>query len=194
MAGFSLRIGKTSGSDLLRKALEDAAKNTGKRVGLALRRAALLAEAALKEGIVSGAPGGQTFRPLALSTTLLKGSSKPLIDKGDLLGSITTTLDNPQDPREAFVGVHRTAVANGENLFNVAMVHEYGAGPYVIQVTPAMRGFFLRLSALSGGVIKPLGSKTEILHPGIPARPFVAPVLEAIRGQIGDEVRATMGG
>ena len=43
----------------------------------------------VKKGIVSGAPGGQNFAPLSSMTIARKGSSKPLIDKGDLVGSIT---------------------------------------------------------------------------------------------------------
>ncbi len=48
----------------------------------------------VKKGIVSGSPGGQTFAPLSPVTIARKGSSKPLIDKGDLVGSITYQVIN----------------------------------------------------------------------------------------------------
>lgn len=102
-----------------------------------------------------------------------------------------------QDKRRnaVFVGVLRTARdRDGQPLMNIAVAHEYGTAPFTIEVTPAMRRFFLRLFMITGGRIRPLSaSTTMILHPGIPARPFVRPIFEMIQPQIGTIVRTTMG-
>lgn len=81
---------------------------------------------------------------------------------------------------QAFVGVHRRS-----GNVNVAVAHEFGTRPFVIPVTPGVRRFFYYLYFASGGAILPLSaSKTEILHPGIPARPFIRPTIEKIRPQL----------
>jgi len=91
----------------------------------------------------------------------MKGSSKPLIDQGDLLGSVGfrfVELDT------VFVGVHRKA-ADGTDI---AAIHEREEGTR-IKVTPKMRAFLhahgLHLKATT----------TEIFIPG---RPFVKPAYE----------------
>ncbi len=112
----------------------------------------------VKKGIVSGSPGGQTFAPLSPVTIARKGSSKPLIDKGDLVGSITYQVINSDT---VFIGVKK-----GKEV-NIAAVHEFGC---TIGVTPKMRaylhhqGVHLRVS-------------TQYIH--IPPRPFLRPVLQS---------------
>ena len=110
----------------------------------------------VKKGIVSGAPGGQKFVPNSSMTTARKGSSKPLIDKGDLVGSITYQV---VDNNNVFVGVKKGDEAN------IAAVHEFGC---TIQVTPKMRAYFhyqgIHLKASTQFIV-------------IPPRPFLRPVL-----------------
>lgn len=110
----------------------------------------------VKKGIVSGAPGGQKFIPNSSLTTSRKGSSKPLIDKGDLVGSITYQVVNDNN---VFVGVKKGDEAN------IAAVHEFGC---TIQVTPKMRAYFhyqgIHLKASTQFIV-------------IPPRPFLRPVL-----------------
>lgn len=185
MAGFSLD-GKGFAAASLRFAA--AAKSIKKAQIVAVRRAALITEAEIKKGLRSGAPGGVPLQPLSPFTRLLRRGTKPLLDQGFLLGSITTTVN--EDSGEAFVGVHRTARGpDGESLVNVAAVHEFGTPPFVIPVTPGVRRFFIRLSIESGGAISPLSAgKTEILHPGVPARPFIRPTIEAIRERLRREL------
>ncbi len=112
----------------------------------------------VKKGIVSGAPGGQKFVPNSSMTIARKGSSKPLIDKGDLVGSITYQV---VDSNNVFVGVKK-----GKEV-NIAAVHEFGC---TIQVTPKMRAYFhyqgIHLKASTQFIV-------------IPPRPFLRPVLHS---------------
>ena len=110
----------------------------------------------VKKGIVSGAPGGQKFAPNSPMTIARKGSSKPLIDKGDLVGSITYQVI---DANNVFVGIKR-----GKEV-NIAAVHEFGC---TICVTPKMRAY-LHYQGVH------LKASTRYIH--IPARPFLRPVL-----------------
>ena len=110
----------------------------------------------VKKGIVSGAPGGQKFVPNSPMTTARKGSSKPLIDKGDLVGSITYQV---VDANNVFVGVKK-----GKEV-NIAAVHEFGC---TIQVTPKMRAYLHHQGVH-------LKASTQYIV--IPPRPFLRPVL-----------------
>ncbi len=117
----------------------------------------------VKKGVVSGAPGGQKFVPNSSLTIARKGSSKPLIDKGDLVGSITYQVI---DANSVFVGVKKGSEAN------IAAVHEFGC---TIRVTPKMRAY-LHYQGVH------LKASTQYIV--IPPRPFLRPVLH------GEEFRA----
>ena len=112
----------------------------------------------VKKGIVSGSPGGKTFKPNSPLTIARKGSSKPLIDKGDLVGSITYQII---DSDNVFIGVKKGKEAN------IAAVHEFGC---TIKVTPKMRAYLHH----QGVHLKP---STQMIY--IPARPFLRPVLDS---------------
>lgn len=138
---------------------------------------ALALKALIQKGIISGAPGGTPFLPLAESTILMKGGkSKPLINKGNLVGSISVDIvgDN-----EFFVGVNRSKkTKDGKELFNIAEVHEEGTEPFEIEITSKMRMFFGYMH--SAGIIDYRLKKTTniIKHPGVPKRSFIAPSFE----------------
>lgn len=112
----------------------------------------------IKKGIVSGAPGGQALAPLSPITIARKGSSKPLIDHGDLVGSITYQI---VDENHVFIGVKK-----GKEV-NIAAVHEYGC---MIAVTPKMCAY-LHHQGIH------LKASTQYIH--IPARPYLRPVLNS---------------
>lgn len=192
MSGYRIMLDSAWDANLKRLRAEE--KNQQAKSLQAVRKAALLAERELKLGIRNGAPGGQKFKPLALITLMLRKdrSSKPLLDTGALLGSIKTTVDAKAGT--AFIGVHRTAyAADGENLVNVAMVHEFGTKPYAIPVTPGIRRLFWRLHLASDGRIKPISANKRFLqHPGVPARPFLQPTIDVIGPKISALVRATL--
>jgi len=192
VAGFNFGGGRGGAWQEARRRFARAEQSIQKRQGLAVRRAALLAEREIKKGIKSGAPGGEKFKPLSPITKLLKKSSKPLIDTGGLLGSIKTTYDAKKN--QAFVGVHRASRAGGINTVNLAIIHEFGTKPFTIPVTPGVRAFFMRLFIISGGKINPLGAgKTQIIHPGVPPRPFIRPTIKKIRPQLQEMIRVTLG-
>jgi len=76
-------------------------------------------------GIKQQAPGGLQFRPLAESTKAQKGSSKALIDHGDMLRSVNVTKI---DALSYFVGIHRSVKGrNGKPMWNIAEIHEFGS-------------------------------------------------------------------
>lgn len=173
--GFKIKIKMTGG-----KELEDAfAKIKRSTIKLHLREAvsleALRLEAMMKTGIRNQAPGGKKFKPLAESTIERKGSSKALIDRGDLINSINT--DFYGGGLTAFVGVSRMARdRDGNRLANIAEIHEFGTDPYKIPVTNKMRFWWLAQSLSGKWSLSPLKrSTTHINHPGIPERSFIRP-------------------
>ena len=108
----------------------------------------------VKKGIING-----KFAPLHPATIARKHSSKPLIDHGDLIGSITyKVLD---DNSSVFIGVKRGKEAN------IAAVHEFGC---TIGVTPKMRAYLHYIGIH-------LKATTQYIH--IPARPYLRPVLRS---------------
>jgi len=130
-------------------------EQAGKRVGLA-------GVAAVKKGIVSGAPGGNTFQPITAFTAESKGSTKPLIDHGDLVGGITH--ENP-DPNTVWIGVKKGSKGSKGDMVDIAWVHEFG---YTIAVTPKMRAYLHH---------KGLHLKTTTTHIHIPERSFLRAAL-----------------
>ena len=118
----------------------------------------------VKKGIVSGSPGGQTFAPLSPFTIAQKGSSKPLINHGDLLGSVNYQVFNDND--SVFIGVKKGVKrSDGEDAVQIAAVHEFGC---TIAVTPKMRAYLH---------YQGIHLKAETTHIHIPARPFLRPIL-----------------
>lgn len=140
-------------------------------------RQALRLRVIMVRGIRDQAPGGKPFKPLADSTKEMKGSSKALIDHGDLIRSIG--VDEHGGGEIFFIGVNRNAQKDdGASLYNLAEIHNDGTAPYTIPVTPALRRFWMAM--FMKGVFKaPLRGDVRVLnHPGIPARPFIEPSQE----------------
>ncbi|MDI3548131.1 MAG: hypothetical protein PWR10_1783 [Halanaerobiales bacterium] len=139
------------------------------RTGLA--RVGQAAVKALKRGMTEGAPGGQKYAPNHPFTITRKGSSKPLINHGDLRNSITSRV---VDGATVFVGVKRSAQGkDGQSLVNIAAIHELGdgqGGDLLIKVTPKMRAYLH-----SQG----LHLKKDTSYIRIPRRPTFEPVFEA---------------
>lgn len=128
-------------------------------------------------GIRNQAPGGRAFEPLAESTKDMKGSSKALIDRGDLVRSVG--VDRVAFGQAVFVGVNRSARGrDGADLANLAEIHEFGTDPYLIPVTDKLRRFWFAMVA-KGVFAAPLKPSTTTLHhPGVPARPFLRPAYD----------------
>lgn len=125
-----------------------------KNCTVALMRAGLKLEAIIKGRIIDG----KGMSALHGFTIEQKGSSKPLIDEGDLLGSVGLRVL----ARDAvFVGVHRKS---GDGT-DIAAIHEREEGTR-IKVTPRMRAY---LHA------RGLHLKAETTELFIPGRPFIKP-------------------
>ncbi len=147
----------------------------------AIRQEAEFLRTKIVDGIVSQAPGGQPFKPLspytiAMRTFMRIKSEKALIERGDLVRNIKV---KEIDSDHVFVGVLRQAVnREGGNLYNIARIQEYGAGPFVIRLTPKMRAFLhmvfrkMRIPERHGGH----GRGYMVIT--IPPRPFLGPVFE----------------
>ncbi|MGE5528063.1 MAG: phage virion morphogenesis protein [Patescibacteria group bacterium] len=156
----------------------------------ALARVGAKAERALKQGMTSGAPGGQAYEPNHPFTVERKGSSKPLIDHGDFRNSIRAR----QFDGGVFVGVNRMARnKDGKPEVNIAAIHELGdgqGGDLYIKVTPKMRAY-LHSQGLH------LKSDTQFIR--IPRRPTFEPVWEQNKDDwakefVEDVAKGTVGG
>ena len=125
-------------------------------------KAGIYGASEIRRGIRSGAPGGEKFVPLSGYTTARKGSTKPLIDKGDLIGSVSYKV---VDDDNVFIGVKKGSEVS------IAAVHEFGC---TIQVTPKMRAYF-HYNGLH------LKATTQFIN--IPPRPFLRPILQSEKFQ-----------
>ncbi|WP_422444373.1 phage virion morphogenesis protein [Thermoanaerobacterium sp. DL9XJH110] len=136
-----------------------------------LNRVGQAAVKSLKKGMTEGAPGGQKYAPNHPFTIARKGSSKPLINHGDLRNSITYRVIGGAT---VFAGVLRSAKGkDGQQLVNIAAIHELGdgnGGDLYIKVTPKMRAY-LHSQGLH------LKESTKYIR--IPRRPTFEPVFEA---------------
>lgn len=151
-------------------------------VGTALRQEAQLLRKEIVQGITQQAPGGEPLKPLSPLTLAARalegrGGTKALLVRGDLRNAIAAIIQGD----EAFVGVPRKARGqDGKSLVDVAQVHEFGAGPIVIPMTPAMRRYLFALLR-KAGVDKTGGSGRGVVVVTIPARPFLRPAFEQWR-------------
>lgn len=100
--------------------------------------------------------------PNSPATIVIKGSSKPLTDHGDLWGNAGHSLVG------AFQFVVGTNRVDRTGNYNVSWILHQGA---TVTVTDAMRKFFRYLSAKTNGQVKPLGSQTRTIV--IPGRPYM---------------------
>lgn len=147
---------------------------------------AMILRREIRENVKSGkyAPGGRV--PNAALTAFIKGSTKPLVDTGQLFQAITSTIFGYG---RAEIGVARTSPTA-----NVAAVVHDGA---VIRVTGKMRRMFRALADVSSGRKdpstlrgraaalyarrrkgwKPLKQSTTVIR--IPPRPYIREVMES---------------
>jgi len=135
-----------------------------KRLRRNARKALLGAGEELASDIRERILDGKNMESLHDFTIDQKGSSKPLIDDGDLLGSVGV---RSVEDLAVVVGVNRKA----EDGYDVAALHEREQGTSV-KVTPKMRGYL----AASGFFLKP-----ETTHLFIPGRPYMKPAYEDFR-------------
>lgn len=163
---------------------------TPARLRVAMNRAVLQEAHFFRRKVVEGfrtqAPGGVPFRPLSPITLAIRrfrgfGGTKALTVRGDLRNSITVFNRMTSNGAEAWVGVKRSARGrDGQDLHNIAKIHEFGSRPIVIPVTEAMRKFFfaaMNRAGMTGGGGSG-GFKRGFIIVQIPARPFLQPVAD----------------
>ncbi len=180
-----MSVGRSGDWALARRLLASGPMRLKGAIATAVRQEAQLLRKQIVEGITNQAPGGQTFAPLAATTIATRklrgfGGTKALLRRGDLRNSITVIVEGD----EAFVGVSRKARGKGgAALANVAAVHEFGAGPFIVPMTPRMRRFLFAMLRKAG--ITPgsghggRGSGAVVVR--IPPRPFLRPAFEAFK-------------
>lgn len=130
-----------AGWDRLKEALDPArfTKEMRRQLKMASRRNGKIMEAAVRRHIKKGG-----FEKNAALTIAIKGSSKPLVDHGQLFQFITSRIIGDFS---LFVGVLRS----DEHYNIIAAIHQ----GVTIPVTDAMRGMFFALWQASTGVLPP---------------------------------------
>lgn len=169
--------------DKLKRIVEKAPEKLEKALQQSLKQEAQFFRNKIVEGIREQAPGGKPFKPLSEKTLAMREArgfkgTKALIVRGDLRNSVTVA----QQGDGVFVGVLRTAKSkDGKDLYNVAAIHEYGAGPFVIRWTEKARAYVMAKLRESGQKITrrkhPVPGSIVVVK--IPARPFIRPVWDA---------------
>lgn len=140
----------------------------------------------LRKQIVTGMrkqePGGKKYKPLAsttIATRRFRGfrGRKALIRSADLRNSVSVKAIG----EAVFVGALRTKrSSDGRSLANIFRVHEFGAGPIAIKITPKMRRFLhamLSKTRATRGVGGGTGG-TGVIIVSVPARPTFTPVFD----------------
>lgn len=177
--------------DVARRILRASQRDLDVAIKKTLLQEALFYKKQIVQGIRKQAPGGKDFQKLAPNTLTVRKNlgvkgSKALIKHGDLIRSIQVIRKRAG----VFIGVPRTvSSSDGRPMTDLAKIHEEGAGPIVIRMTPKMRKFLaINLSKKvrtrgAGGRFKTSkskfggGSGSGVVVIQIPARPFLAPVL-----------------
>ena len=174
-----MSVRKTGDWTKARKLLAAGPLKLKAAIGVALRQEAQLLRKEIVQGITNQAPGGRSLEQLSeltLEARQMKGlgGTKALLVLGDLRNSVTVVIKDHQ----AFIGILRKARdKDGNPLIDVAQVHEFGAGPIVIPMTPAMRRFLFALLNRAGNP-RTQGTGRGVVVVTIPARPFLRPAFE----------------
>ena len=147
----------------------------------------------LRDRIVSGltSSGGQALTPLAASTLAARriagtGGSRALVRTGALRDAVVARVSG----KEAFGGVSRKAGHGGLDTAALAQLHESGAGPFVVRLSPKARRFLFATLGASGAPRTSQGQGTGVAVIRSPPRPFLRPAFEADRNGAPERVFA----
>ena len=111
----------TYGFDEAERRLTNMPSLMERNMDRATKRAAIFMRDSIKKNIRDGMPMWPRLLP---ATIARKGSSKPLIDHGDLMNSIDYV---PDGSSRFFIGVPRNVEnRDGQSLVNIGLVHEFG--------------------------------------------------------------------
>ena len=175
-----MTVKKTGDWAVARRILSGAPAKMKGAVHIALRQEAELLRKEIVQGITKQAPGGKSFKPLSPLTLAARkmagfGGTKALMVRGNLRNAIAAIVKGD----EAFVGVPRKARdKEGKPVVDVAKAQEFGAGPFVVPMTPAMRRYLFALLA-KAGQSRSRGSGKGVVVVRIPARPFLRPAFKS---------------
>lgn len=140
-----------------------------------VRKAAIFLASETRKGIVSQAPGGEAFAPLAEATLRAKApKTKALINKGDLRRAVQA---HNLGSGAWLVGVNRKARGRkGEKLANIAAIMEKG--------TRQQNAFAITEAAVTSVLAGGTGNVGVV----IPPRPYIEPTMRVSRGKVVDMV------
>ena len=168
-----------------KKVLHTTRNNVSAAIGRAMLQEGHALRRAMVTGITRQAPGGEKFRNLSDFTLAMRRfknftGTKALVVHADLRNAIGVVKAGS----DVFVGVPRNARSkDGHDLVDVARIHEYGAGPMTVKLTPAMRRLFGMVARHSGHNQNALHSRKGTVVITIPARPFVRPAFKVWSAQ-----------
>jgi hypothetical protein len=150
-----------------------------------IKAAADLARKELVRGVERGSPGGQRLRPPSRGTLLARrmagiSGTRALISTGRVYGSMEVMRE----------GLHRyrVGVPSRNGLAEVARLHEHGAGPFYVRITPKMMAYLAAAGILNGDGRSGSGRGYAVIR--IPARPVFAPMTRAILARPEPYIRA----
>lgn len=173
----------------------------GRRLEVAQRRAMLRAVLLLRTEVIQYIDEEKHGVPNSPLTVLIKGSSRPLVDRGDLRQGITTEVEVSRGRVRGAVGVlrrrrqRRAKGGQARKLTNVAAALHEG---FVVRVTPAVRAaVFAELKKRRGrGVRATAGGGARTWK--VRGRPFIREPLEDAKDRLvdilGDGVETTLKG
>lgn len=163
------------------RVLRSAAHGLERAMSGSLRSEAQALRSEISRGLTAQAPGGHTLAqpsPVTLASRKLEGvgGRRALLATLEMRRSITAVVRG----LTAFVGVPDGARgADGRPLAKIAELQEFGHGPFVVRLTPAMRRFLGVLrSRARGGAARSFRRATGAIVVRIPARPFLRPAFE----------------
>jgi hypothetical protein len=178
---MAIGVQRTGDWALARRLIGGSARRIERAIETATRQEAHVLRSDIILGLTKQAPGGVPIRPLAKTTLAarqLKGfaGTKALLRRGDLRGAIAVITEGAK----VFVGVSRKARRDGGSMVDVARVQEFGAGPFVVPITPKMRRFLFVLFKRVGAQLatRSRGEGVGVVVIKIPARPFLQPAFK----------------
>ncbi len=143
----------------------------------------IAAEAEVIAGMIRARINGNTPPPNAASTIQQKGSSKTLVNTGEMKNSVQIVWNGKF---QAFIGI--PAAARG-GVSRLADIHENGR-VIVQQMTEKQRRFLHALFKTGGNKH---GGGTGIIVIHIPARPFIKPAMDEYQAKAPHRFLKTLG-
>jgi len=176
-----VKVQRTGDWTAARQALFGSAGQLRGAISSSLQEEADALKKDIHRGLTQQAPGGKPLTPLSPLTRALRKQhgDRALIRRGELLRSIAVVARG----NKVFVGISRKArTRGGRSMAEIARVHEFGAGPFIVKMTPAMRRFLF--ASMRDAGIPPRRSRAGgrgVVVIKIPARPFLRPAFEDFR-------------